>query len=128
MRTHELAAALVQLASALKAAPDMEIGGLKDRLSQKASKRDQSAEAALSLTGMLALSKISKAEWRDLIEQWGLPITIPNTYSARDTIGKLLRYLEVNPQARDKLRKQSAVKASPELMQALQVLMGSSGP
>src|SRR4051794_20476344 len=113
MTTHELARAFSKLARILKTGPDIdldEVRGLETKEGLRLlgnPKRHTSdvdpASVAVNVSTLAALSRLNKTQWRGLIDTWGLPIEIPTTYSARDTIGKLLRYLERHPQAMDKI-------------------------
>jgi hypothetical protein len=130
MKTHEFADALIQLAQALKGSPNMELKGISSP-SQIANNGVTSADAALSLSTLVALSKITKAQWRQFIAEWALPVDIKATDSVRDLVGRLLRYLEDHPAVLKKLHTESAKKskkASPELMKALSILLGGEQP
>lgn len=130
MTTHQFAGALAQLARALKSAPDMELSGLLAMLHPPISVAATSPdEVALSLSTLAALSKIDKAQWTELIREYGLPIDLRARDASRDILGKLLRYLEANPEALAKLRVRArrSSKASPELMRTLELLMRGGG-
>lgn len=126
MNTHEVARILNQLAKALKAAPNIELDELPELLKGQGSRVD-SESVAVNIQTLANLSRIDKGKWRDLVQEWELPIDIPPAYSARDTIGKVLQYLNEHPNAlSDKLKKKANSKASPELMNALSILMGGN--
>lgn len=129
MTTHELAKALTLLARVLKDLPEVDIRDLRPLVNDLMESGHESAGvdpdvAALNVSTLAALSRLNKSQWRALVEEWGLPLEIPTAYSARDTIGAVLRFLDKNPNFMSKLRKQSEAKASPELMKALAVIMG----
>ncbi|QDT14872.1 hypothetical protein CA12_09520 [Alienimonas californiensis] len=72
------------------------------------------------------MSAFNKQEWKQLIDEWGIPVEVLGTYSVRDTIGKILQYFRENPEALDRLRKERASKshrASSELMRTLALLL-----
>ncbi len=125
MKTHELANAMSVLSRILKGAPNVDLKDLTI-LSPLAINGDDSADAALNLSTMVALSRITKQRWREMITEWGLPIEVPTTYSVRDTIGKVLRYLEDHPEELKRLQDgvaSTSKRASPELMKALSILL-----
>jgi hypothetical protein len=126
MKIHEFADALMVVAKLLKTSPNMEMSEWSGKV-ETPSSTINSADVALSLSTVAALSKIKKNEWRAFIDDWALPVLVKNTDSARDLIGRLLRYLGEHPDALRKLHTDSAKKSkksSPELMKALAILLG----
>lgn len=122
MKTHDLAKALLLLAKALRAGPNIELDKLTigPILSEEAS-----VEAALSLTTLLDLSRFQKHEWVKLIEQHQLPILVSRKDSARNVIGKIVAYLEEHPEALEEVKQSTRHRAaaSPELLKAFSSLL-----
>lgn len=58
-----------------------------------------------SLKGLIALSKYDKQKWISIIDEFGLPIELNPRASTRDVIGKVLAYLDANPEVLAKSRK-----------------------
>jgi len=125
MKTHELANALSQLAKALRAGPNIELGEI-NLVSAQQMFRNGAGSVAVNLHTLLELSSIDKRQWLALIEEHNFPISVRPRDASRDILGKLLSYLEQNSDAREKLRNSishKASKASPELMRALGTLL-----
>lgn len=59
----------------------------------------QSDDLAVSLMGLVALSKYSKQQWIKIIEEFCLPIELNPRASTRDVVGKVLGYLEAHPES-----------------------------
>lgn len=126
MKTHELAKHMAELARTLRKLPNVELSELKS-LSGTASRVRNSAELALNVSTLAALSKIEKAEWASFIAEHGLPISIRDRDASRDVLGKLLNYLERNPKIARSIRNSAAhgrTAGSPELSKALNILLG----
>jgi hypothetical protein len=102
LKTHELARALNQLAQALQAGPNIVLGEIKVVPSD--SLDDSQEEVAIGLHTLVKLSRIDKQQWLALIEENDFPINVRQRDASRDILGKLLRYLEKNAAAREKLK------------------------
>ncbi|MEQ8594706.1 MAG: hypothetical protein RIC04_13620 [Parvibaculum sp.] len=125
MKTHEIAKLLMSLARALQSAPnqtldDLASGGRKRRAPDP-------DEIPVALGTLVALSDVDKNQWYKLIQENNFPIEIRPRDASRDVLGKLLRFLEQNPEARKKLTKSRVERSStsPELARALQFLLRS---
>jgi hypothetical protein len=126
MKTHELAQTLQSLARFLRSVPNVELDDLRDVLVSGSGKELRLFQDEIDLSHFMALSRINKRKWLDLIEAYNFPIEVRTRDSSRDILGKLLRYLERTPEARNQLRRSSpseARKASPELLKALSSLL-----
>lgn len=126
MNTHELANALRLLAKALKQGPKIEIDDLDQILTTKMRLDVGSNKIKVGLNQLAALSRIDKTKWLDLIEEYNFPIACRPRDASWDVLGKVLRYLEKTPEAREKIKRTIAYdtgKASPELMKALSSLL-----
>ena len=126
MNTHELANALRLLAKALKQGPKIEIDDIDQLLTTKMRFDVGSNRFKVGLNQLGALSRIDKTKWLDLIEEYNFPIATRPRDASWDVIGKVLRYLEKTPEAREKIKRTIAYdtgKASPELMKALSILL-----
>jgi hypothetical protein len=73
----------------------------------------QSDDLAVSLFGLVALSKYSKQQWIKIIEEFSLPIELHPRASTRDVVGKVLGYLEAHPESL-RLHRQKRIGSSSE--------------
>jgi len=122
LKTRELASALQQLAKLLRSGPNVE---LRDARPLPAAPHDlSSGDVAVGLTTLVQLARIDKKQWIQMIRDFGFDIPIRPADASRDVLGKLLRFLDQNPQALQKLRdgaKRST--SSPQLLRALDALL-----
>jgi hypothetical protein len=126
VKSHHLARALNELARILEAGPSVDVRQLKLAPIQHAG-QSASSSMAINVTTLANLARIDKAQWLLFIRENGLPIPTRPRDASRDVLGKLLKYLESNPEARRKLKEslmKSSRQSSPELMQALSLLLG----
>lgn len=134
MKSHQLASSLRTLADLLKSGPNVEI----DELSLMAPRHEQKeifakathrkGDLPIALSALLSLSRIDKVEWMSLISDLGLHVDVRPRDASRDILGKVLRVLEREPEARLLLSKKVTSKdatASPELARALSSLLGN---
>jgi hypothetical protein len=80
----------------------------------------------MALSALVSLSQFDKAQWRAVIEEYGFPVEVRAAESTRDVVGKLLKHLEQDADARKKLKQaveRSKSGISPELMNALDFLL-----
>ena len=133
MKAHELAAALRVLSSLLKNGPNVEITEFSnlsffprdDFRLQLPSRRN--SEVPLALSALLSLSRIDKKDWIALVADLGVEIDVRPRDASRDIVGKVLRVLENDTEARERLERRirsKDSKASPELARALSSLLG----
>jgi len=81
-------------------------------------------EIKIGLSHLVALSRIDKQEWINLVRENHFSIDLRPRDSSRDVLGKLLKYLENNAEARQKLRQVTPWnRSSPELLKALGTLL-----
>lgn len=126
MDTYELANVLNKLAKVLKAWPKVEIDDLSEMISYKSKKDMGYKKIKTNLHHLVALSRVDKQKWIDIIEEYKFLVEIRPRDSSWDVLGKLLRYLEKTPEAREKIKRIVAYdtgKASPELLKALSSLL-----
>lgn len=124
MKTHELAKALRELSQLLRRSPNADLADLQITPRHASGAKPEGAE--LGLSALVSLSMIDKRQWLGLIQEYGFPIEVRPRDASRDILGKLLRYLERNSLARERLRRgaqRKASQASPELMRALDFLL-----
>ncbi|MBW1795348.1 MAG: hypothetical protein JRJ38_13120 [Deltaproteobacteria bacterium] len=123
MKTHSLAKALRKLSGILESYPNTELSNF-GRLFEKELLLDK-RQVAVSLKNLFSLSKISRKEWINLIDDYGFIIDIKPRDSARNIIGKLFNYLETHPEAIDILKRKSRESdGKPSaLVQALDILL-----
>lgn len=125
--TRELARSLRQLAKALEAGPETNLESIRI-LGHRELPSFSTDALAVNLSTLAGLSKVDKKQWSALIADYDLPINIRPRDASRDVLGKLLKYLEKNSLAREDLRRKASSgksqKTSPELVAALQALLG----
>jgi hypothetical protein len=130
MYTHELADALKRFATLLKRGPDVPMDELMSSgnywMPSPLHRPKAKEDLPIALNALLSLSRVDKREWIDLINDLGLAVDVRPRDASRDILGKVLRVLESQPLAREKLERQvrnKAVHASPELAKALSTLL-----
>lgn len=124
MKTHKIAKILSDLAQALRTAPDQTLEELTSGGQHRLPLDPASIPVALST--LVALADVDKAQWQSLIQECRFPIDIRPRDASRDILGKLLKHLEQNPEARNRLTNatpRGRSETSPELMRALQFLL-----
>jgi hypothetical protein len=123
MKTHSLAKALRLLADALEAHPNKEVSDLDTVLGVKS--EIDTRQVAINLKTLHSLSKINKRDWVKLIQGYGFKIDFKPRDSSRNIMGKLLNYLDANPEAVDTLkRKAKETSETPSaLSRALDILL-----
>ena len=102
MKTHELAKQLTALARALRQLSDMPIEDLGLATAPRTRVVDQST-IPIALSTLVALNEIDKRQWIYFIQENNYPIEIRARDASRDILGKLLKFLEQNPEARGRL-------------------------
>lgn len=125
MKTHDIAKALAEMARLLRTGPNIDIEDLQS-LSFAPRLAPNETEIPVALSTLVSLSRVDKQQWMALIKDLRFPVEVRPRDASRDILGKLLRYLEVNAEARKKLSesaKRKAPSASPELMSALASLL-----
>ena len=133
MRTHELAEALRVLSKLLKSGPNIDVADLGGFpalpfLTVQRSAPKSSGDLPLALSALVSLSSIDKKEWIALVRDLGLKVDIRPRDASRDIMGKVLRLLETEPEARALLSsrvKNPTSHASPELAKALSSLLNN---
>ena len=132
MRTHQLAGALSQLADILKKSPDFDLKDFsfanREPTPFLVEGKFRPERTGGALTVLVALSKINKQHWIELIQAFNWPLTIDKRDSSRNIVGKVLNFLQQNPQASDRLKKSTSRDTSPALMKALQALLEDNEP
>jgi hypothetical protein len=124
MKTHEIAKILFTLADALRSGPNVNLSLLVE--ANQARRKPSASTIPMALSALTALSQFSKDQWRAIIEEYRFPIEVRQAESTRDVVGKILRHLEKDPEARRKLKqgvRRSKSDVSPELMNALNQLL-----
>jgi hypothetical protein len=131
MKTHDLAEALRTISKLLKSGPNVEVAqmeefGIPGFLTPPRLPPKLSADLPLALSALVSLSRIDKREWISLIDDLGLKVDLRPRDASRDIMGKVLRLLESEPEAREQLSrrvKNRTPHASPELARALSSLL-----
>jgi hypothetical protein len=126
MKTHTLARGLEQLATLLKQRPDTDV---REALLGGDQGISRQQDVPLGLSVLVRMSKIGKPEWISFIKSHGFPIDVGPRDSSRNILGRVLNYLERNPNAQMQLQMRSEAKgsSSPALAKALRALMDDSG-
>ena len=128
MKTHELARVLARLTDILKNAPNVELSEIALSTSVPSTPflvegKFQPARVGGALSVLAGLSKINKQHWLQLIEYFNWPISLDTRDSSRNIVGKVLNFLEKNPQACDRLASSPSSGTSPALTKALKALL-----
>jgi hypothetical protein len=126
MKTRVLAKSLRQLADWLDRLPDQ---SLEDLAMQRLDMRTKSASLALNVATLASLSRVDRKSWIEFIRQHGFPIDIRPRDASRDILGKLLKFLEEEPEAINYLQRRAHedVATSPQLSRALRALLNYPG-
>lgn len=127
MKTHDLAKALTTLGKILRSGPNTELEDLNLDLQQKEKDSvNKDSFNTISFSSFVAFSSYSKRQWLDVVKEYNLPLNIPPTDSARDVMGKIMKYFNDSEEARrmllDSVSKENK-KGSPELLKALSTLL-----
>jgi len=131
MYTHDLAEVLKKLASSLKRGPNIDIDDLSSLFNSvvhasNVSRKEGAHDLPIALSALVSLSRVDKSEWVALIQDLGLSIEVRPRDASRDILGKVLRILETEPEARARLQRRVAsreAQGSPELARALSSLL-----
>ena len=124
MKSHQLSRALRKLAEMLDRASDKDLEELF--VTDHNPKPVSTSHIAVNLSTLAELARIDKQDWLAFIREYSLPIETRPRDAARDILGKLLNYLEVNPDARKALKERATKRVSetsPELMRAFAFLL-----
>jgi DNA polymerase III delta subunit len=121
LKTHDVANALQQLAKLLKMGSNVE---LRDARLGSANHHVTDGDIAVGLETLVELARLDKQQWVSMIKQYGFPIQVRPADASRDVLGKLLKYLEKNPEGLKKLKDTAQRNASsPQLLRALEALL-----
>jgi hypothetical protein len=127
MKAHELAKGLRALADVLERGPNSEVGNIS--FSDQHSRRVSTSQIAVNLSTLAELARIDKSQWLSFVKDYSIPVEARPRDAARDILGKVLNYLESNPEARKQLKERAtkrAAETSPELMRAFAFLLKDS--
>lgn len=89
-KSSELSAAIDLLASILQQGPNVSLA--------EAVVAKRSEDIAIGLRVLSSLSRYTKQQWLALVQDYGMTIEQNPRDSARDVLGKVLRYLEAHPE------------------------------
>ena len=129
MKTHDFAKQLTLMAKLLRAGGNIEMSELDSlplisRVNKSNTVNYEDIPQALNM--LVNLNRVGKQQWLDLIDDFNFDVPIRTRDGNRDIMGKLLNFLTVNPEARDKLQDNKSrknVNASAELASALTTLL-----
>jgi len=130
MKSYDFAKQLTLMAKILKNGPnveldEIEISTLTSSISSSSMEVKQS-EVPKALSVLVGLNNVKKSQWLNLINEYEFPIEIRQRDANRDIIGKLLKYLSENQEARDRLsgkKLKKTTSSSSELADALSILL-----
>lgn len=126
MKIRALARSLRTLADWLDMMPDQSLEEL-----EVAPRRDHPTGEALALnvSTLAGLSRLDRSEWIAFILEHEFPIEVRPRDASRDILGKLLKYLEREPEAVVYLQQKGASSASgnSDLSRALKALLKYPG-
>lgn len=135
MKAYDLAKSLMHIARVLRAGPNIEvedIGNLSvhttaPRQSKPKKIKDESSnknEKGTALALLAEMASYNKTELIDLAYQLNIPLQVRSADAVRDILGKILRYIQENPDFRNRLAHASSdtVEGS-RLAHALAILM-----
>lgn len=141
MKTHELAKALNHLSRVLRAGPNVdfeELTNLSTYLSQPRQTKPtregvdirEKTEKGAGLALLAEMASYNKQELLDLAAYLGIPIEVRKADAVRDVLGKILKYVQDNPDFRNRVvhgvnEKEAATRTS-SLVRALAILMNQS--
>lgn len=124
MKSHQVARVLRTLSELLEGAPDSELNQLF--ISDHNPSPMPTSQIAVNLSTLAELARVDKQQWLTFVREYHLPIETRPRDAARDILGKVLTYLESNPEARKQLKENATKKVSetsPELMRAFAFLL-----
>ncbi|MDF3907768.1 hypothetical protein [Paracoccus sp. AS002] len=138
MKTHELARALTHLARVLRAGPNIEFDDLTNistyiphpkpsRVVREGPEKRDDLEKGTGLALLAEMASYSKQELLELTAQLGIPIEVRKADAVRDVLGKTLKYIQDNPDFRERMVHSATTKGSEtrtsSLARALSILM-----
>ncbi|WP_124085627.1 hypothetical protein [Pseudogemmobacter humi] len=138
MKTYELAKALTHLARVLRAGPNIEFDDLTNlstyishqkppRVVRESPEKRDDLEKGTGLALLAEMASYSKQELLDLTAQLGIPIEVRKADAVRDVLGKTLKYIQDNPDFRERMVHSVTTKGSEtrtsSLARALSILM-----
>lgn len=132
MKAHELAKSLNYLARILRAGPNIEIeeiGNLgihASRPPRNPSTRKTASGKSGAIALLAAMSSLSKSEVLEIAEDLQIPIEVRKADAVRDILGKILKYIQENPDVQHRLVARSVNESeddAPRLARALAILM-----
>lgn len=138
MKTHEFAKSLIHLARVLRAGPNIEfedMTNLSTYVSQPrqtkpsrevANDKDRS-EKGTGLALLAEMASYSKQDLLSLIDELGIPVEVRKADAVRDILGKALKFLQENPDFKERIAQSSSDKRPVDqqspLARALAILM-----
>lgn len=129
MKTREVAKALYALARLLETCPNIEMDKVVLCEPDASVKRTEMSDSELivNLDTMVRLSSIDKQQWLDFVKLNNIAIDIRPRDASRDILGKILRFLDANPEAKYRLQNKVETissESSQQLTTALRLLLG----
>lgn len=98
----------------------------KNNASNKKAKKMSDEQIMVNLNTLIKLSSLDKAQWIEFAKSNGIEVEIRQRDASRDVLDKILKYLDSNPLAKEKIEKGADATSSvhsPELTKALKILL-----
>jgi len=124
MKSHQVAKVLRRLAEMLERGTDSDLDELF--VSSQNPAPVSTSQIAVNLSTLAELARIDKQQWLTFVREYSLPVETRPRDAARDILGKVLTYLDSNPEARRALKERATkrvTETSPELMRAFAFLL-----
>lgn len=142
MKTHDIAKALAHLSRVLRAGPNVEFEELTNlstylshprqvrALREREPDKREGSERGTGLALLAEMASYSKQDLLDLVDYLGIPIEVRKADAVRDILGKTLKFIQDNPEFRNRMifnaaKKDPDLRAS-SLARALSILMNQS--
>jgi len=131
MKTREAAKMLYALARLLESCPNIEVEHAFSANAERRNTRKEmsSDQLMVNLDTLIKLSSIDKQQWIDFVNSNNISIELRPRDASRDVLGKILKYLEKNPEQKLNIQKKVESIASDnslELTNALRLLLRRS--
>jgi hypothetical protein len=129
MKSYDFAKQLTVMAKVLKQGPNVELEDLEYSVFTNMASPSfeiEHSDVPKALSILVGLNSVSKDQWINLIKDYEFPIELRPRDATRDIIGKLLKFLSQNEDARNRLSGKKIKKntnSSSELADALSILL-----
>lgn len=129
MKTRDAAKALYAVARLLDTFPNVELSNINNINIESHNSNTMSNDMiAVNLNTLIRLSAIDKQQWINFARDNNLNIDFRQRDASRDILGKILKYIEKNPEAQKAIESKATKISgahSAELTNALRLLLGN---